>query len=116
MERNKVKNETRTGLVSSTPWLKSTGRSRTTFWRWRKAGFIKTVTIAGRLYLTQEQIETFERRAATGELTRLHSSNATEEERNGCGNMPKHLAAARGLTTADSEDKSTTSKGQKEGC
>lgn len=116
MEQIHVKENTHSGLVSSTPWLKSTGRSRTTLWRWRKASFIETVTIAGRLYLTKEQMDAFERRAIAGELTKFPRSGTRNNGKAGSGNMPQCLAVARGLASPSSVDTSSTPGELKEGC
>jgi hypothetical protein len=51
-------------------WLKAIGRSDTTGWRYVKAGWLHPVNIAGRLYLTPEDIERFQRRAVAGEFAR----------------------------------------------
>jgi len=40
-----------------------------TAWCWRKRGWLKTVIIAGRQYLTQEAIDEFHRRASAGEFS-----------------------------------------------
>jgi len=40
-----------------------------TAWRWRKRGWLKTVNIARRQYLTQEAIDEFQRRASAGEFS-----------------------------------------------
>ena len=45
-------------------------RSLTTLWRWRKLGWLRTVNIAGRQYVTNEALEEFNRRAAAGEFAR----------------------------------------------
>jgi hypothetical protein len=45
------------------------GISRTTFWRWRKSGWIKTIQIAGRSYITISELERFYQRAAQGEFS-----------------------------------------------
>jgi hypothetical protein len=76
-------------------WLADIGISRTTGWRWRKAGLISTVSITGRLYLLQEQIEEFARRAAAGEFA--EGLNSTNSPTGGFGRMPEHLARSRGL-------------------
>jgi len=44
------------------------GVTACTLWRWRKKGWLKTVNIAGRQYLTQEAIDEFHRRAVAGEF------------------------------------------------
>jgi hypothetical protein len=91
------KSVTQRTLVSFDSWLDEIGISRTTGWRWRKAGFIKTVCIAGRLYLLHEEIETFTRRALAGEFERDGQSSTDFNDSRGYGSMPQHLARARKL-------------------
>ncbi len=55
-------------LFSFDGWLQGRGLTRTTGFRYRKQGLIKTVNIFGRLYVTREQIVNFERRAISGEF------------------------------------------------
>jgi len=56
-------------IVRLQQWLANTG---VTAWRWRKKGWLKTVNIAGRQYLTQESIDEFTRRAVAGEFAQVH--------------------------------------------
>lgn len=49
-------------------WWKGLSISATTAWRWREAGWITTVNINGRNYVTKEAVEEFERRAKAGEF------------------------------------------------
>lgn len=55
-------------VVSLSRWLAGVGIASCTAWRWRKKGWLRTVNIAGRQYLTREAIEEFERRALAGEF------------------------------------------------
>ncbi len=58
------------GPVAVRRWIRDIGISPSTFWRWRQRGWIsEPVNIAGRLYLTIEQIDEFERRAKDGEFS-----------------------------------------------
>jgi predicted site-specific integrase-resolvase len=57
-----------TKLVSLSKWLSQIGVTSTTGWRWRKKGLLRTVNIYGRLYLSDEAIADFLRRAADGEF------------------------------------------------
>jgi predicted site-specific integrase-resolvase len=63
MERNNA-----TRLVSLNKWLSEIGVTSTTGWRWRKKGLLRTVNIYGRLYLSEETIADFLRRATAGEF------------------------------------------------
>ena len=56
-------------VVSLSRWLEQVGVTTCTAWRWRKKGWLKTVNIAGRQYLTQEAIDEFHRRASAGEFS-----------------------------------------------
>ena len=60
--------ETAGNLVSFDGWINSLDKTRTTGWRWRKDGLIKSVNIFGKLYITREEITKFERRALAGEF------------------------------------------------
>ena len=58
--------------MSLSKWTEEVGVTACTAWRWRKKGWLKTVNIAGRQYLTQEAIEEFHRRAVAGEFAHEH--------------------------------------------
>jgi len=57
-------------LVSFDDWINSLGKTRTTGWRWRKGGLIRTVNIFGKLYISREEIDCFEKRAIAGQFHR----------------------------------------------
>lgn len=59
-------------LVSLSRWLQQVGVTTCTAWRWRKKGWLKTVNIAGRQYLTQNAIDEFHRRASAGEFSQVN--------------------------------------------
>lgn len=61
-------------VISLTKWLEQVGVTPITAWRWRKKGWLQTINIAGRQYLTQEAINEFQRRAAAGEFAQLHKA------------------------------------------
>ncbi len=44
------------------------GITRTTAWRWRKEGALRTVNIYGRVYVPAKEVAEFNRRAAAGEF------------------------------------------------
>lgn len=54
-------------------WIAEVGINPSTAWHWRKRGWLKTVNIAGRLYLTAEQRAEFTRRASAGEFAQAPS-------------------------------------------
>jgi predicted site-specific integrase-resolvase len=60
-------------VISLSRWLEQVGVTTCTAWRWRKKGWLKTVNIAGRQYLTQEAIYEFHRRACAGEFAQVNN-------------------------------------------
>jgi len=61
-----------TDLVAYDSWLTSVPISPATGWRWRKRGWIPTVNICGRVYVSRAAIAEFERLAAAGEFASEH--------------------------------------------
>jgi predicted site-specific integrase-resolvase len=55
-------------LVSLNKWLEQMGVTSTTGWRWRRKGILRATNIYGRLYLDEEAIGDFHRRATAGEF------------------------------------------------
>jgi len=53
-------------------WLKDIDKTPVTGWRWRRLGWIQTVNICGRLYVSRDEIKRFEQRAAAGEFAAIH--------------------------------------------
>jgi predicted site-specific integrase-resolvase len=66
-------------VISLQKWMEDVGVTACTVWRWRKKGWLTTVNIAGRQYLTQEEIEVFHRRAVAGEFAQYHKSPMRKE-------------------------------------
>lgn len=66
-------------VVSLSRWLEQVGVTPCTAWRWRKKGWLKTVNIAGRQYLTQEAIEEFHPRASAGEFSQASNVPGLKE-------------------------------------
>jgi hypothetical protein len=60
-------------IISLNSWREQVGVTACTVWRWRKKGWLKTVNICGRLYLTQEAINEFNERAQLGEFSQIHN-------------------------------------------
>jgi hypothetical protein len=50
-------------------FIRQSGLSPATCWRYRKKGWLQTVVIAGRHYVTREAIARFNERAAAGEFS-----------------------------------------------
>lgn len=61
-------------VVSLNRWLAQVGVTPLTAWRWRKRGWLKTVNIAGRQYLTQAAVAEFQQRAVAGEFAQAHKT------------------------------------------
>jgi hypothetical protein len=59
-------------LQAVSAWCRRIGRSHVTVWRWKANGWITTVNIAGRPYITRETILKFKRRAMAGEFAKQH--------------------------------------------
>ena len=54
--------------ISLDAFGRESGLSPSTLWRYRRAGWLKTITISGRHYITREGIAEFNSRAAAGEF------------------------------------------------
>ena len=54
--------------VALDKWIADVGINPSTAWQWRKRGWLKTVNIAGRHYLTAAQRVEFVSRAEAGEF------------------------------------------------
>ena len=61
-------------LISLTVFAAQAGISPITLWRWRKLGWLVTLNIAGRQYLSKESLAEFKRRAAAGEFAQDHKA------------------------------------------
>jgi hypothetical protein len=70
-------------VVSLSRWLKQVGVTTCTAWRWRKRGWLKTIKIAGRQYLTQEAIDEFHQRASAGEFSQVNNVPTRMEAEHG---------------------------------
>lgn len=66
-------------VISLSKWLEQVGVTPCTGWRWRKRGWLKTINIAGRQYLTQEAIHEFHRRATGGEFAQHHKTPSRKD-------------------------------------
>ena len=60
-------------MISLSAWTEQVGVTACTAWRWRKKGWLKTVNICGRQYLTRQAIEDFLARAERGEFAQEHT-------------------------------------------
>jgi hypothetical protein len=62
----------RAGILALSKFGREAGVDSVTLWRWRKRGWLETVNIAGRRYVTSDGLAEFQRRAAAGEFAQLH--------------------------------------------
>jgi hypothetical protein len=67
-------NQAASNLLAFDRWLKDIDRTPATGWRWRKLGWIKTINVCGRLYVSRDEINRFETRAAAGEFSKIHAT------------------------------------------
>jgi predicted site-specific integrase-resolvase len=79
VQQNCINSNVTGAVISLSKWLAQVGVTPITAWRWRKKGWLQTINIAGRLYLTQEGIEEFHRRAVAGEFAQEHTVPARKE-------------------------------------
>jgi hypothetical protein len=71
---NKINSVPAAAVISLHKWMEQIGVTACTVWRWRKKGWLQTVNIAGRQYLTQAAMDEFHRRAVAGEFAQLHKA------------------------------------------
>jgi predicted site-specific integrase-resolvase len=74
-----IATSSKSAVISLNKWLGQVGVKPLTAWRWRRKGWLKTVNIAGRVYLTQGAIEEFHRRAVAGEFAKEHKVPSRKE-------------------------------------
>jgi hypothetical protein len=72
MLKDKTHSTPGAAVISLSKWMQAVGITACTVWRWRKKGWLQTINIAGRQYLTQEAIDRFQRRAVSGEFAQVH--------------------------------------------
>ena len=67
------------GITSLSVYRRQLGVSKTTLWRYRRNGWLKTINVLGKLYITRESIAKFEAMMRSGELAK---------EPHGCAALP----------------------------
>jgi len=70
-----MNNHARPSIDSEPPlaldkFIEQSGLSAVTVWRYRRAGWLNTLNICGRHYLTRSEIARFNERAAAGEFAK----------------------------------------------
>lgn len=61
-------------LIALDHWREQIGKTSPTIWRWRKRGWLQVTNIAGRLYLSRDEIRRFEARVLAGEFSQPHKT------------------------------------------
>lgn len=79
MQEDCINSKVAGAVISLNRWVAQVGVTPLTAWRWRRKGWLKTVNIAGRQYLTQEAIDEFQRRAVAGEFAQVHKVPSRKE-------------------------------------
>jgi hypothetical protein len=97
-------------LVPFNSFLKSNGRSASCGWRWRQQGWITTVNIAGRLYVSQDEVDRFQQRAAAGEFSKA-SRTAVFVYDDPLGSLLKSRPTAEGLSEGNNSSTSEVGHG-----
>ncbi len=69
-----AKQDTVAPLKSLNKFAAELGKTPVTLWRWRQRGWLKTINIAGRQYVTAEAIREFLARAESGEFAQQHTA------------------------------------------
>lgn len=68
MHKHDVADQHRPAFVALSKWTREVGISSATVWRWAKRGVIHPITIAGKRYLTGDDLQQFYARAKAGEF------------------------------------------------
>ncbi len=55
-------------------FIEESGLSHVTCWRYRRKGWLRTLNIAGKVFLTRSAVREFNERAANGEFARVVKS------------------------------------------
>jgi hypothetical protein len=70
-------------VISIPKFCHETGISPVTAWRMRQKGWLQTVNICGRQYVTAESLQDFKRRAVSGEFAKQHKVPAAPNAKGG---------------------------------
>ena len=70
MNAETIQPEAVAGITSASFYRRQLGVSKTTFWRFRRNGWLKTINVLGKLYITREAIAEFEAMMCSGELAK----------------------------------------------
>ena len=71
-EPNGIVGEPASPIILFDKFLESLGVTSSTGWRWRKSNWLKTLNIAGRVYIARSEIDRFQNRASAGEFAKPH--------------------------------------------
>ncbi len=70
-------------------WRRKVGISQVTAWRWAKRGWLRTINVAGRPYITPQAAQDFACRAEAGEFAKPPSGAAAAHKTRSMGNVLK---------------------------
>jgi hypothetical protein len=70
MSEHIISDKPASNLLVYDRWLQEIGRTPASGWRYRRRRWISTINIAGRLYVTRDEVARFEARAAAGEFSK----------------------------------------------
>jgi predicted site-specific integrase-resolvase len=82
VQTNEIAVNANAPLVALRKWVRELGISDTTAWRWTRAGLIHPINVAGKLYLSAEDIHAFASRAKAGEFARPPAGCARKSPQN----------------------------------
>jgi hypothetical protein len=60
--------------IALSRWMEQVGVTTTTTWRWRRKGWLKTINICGRQYVTPAAMREFLERAERGDFAQVHKA------------------------------------------
>jgi hypothetical protein len=63
-------NHVKSNLLALDAYRRELGRSKATIWRYRQKGWLTTVNVLGRLYVSREAVAAFERLINSGDLAK----------------------------------------------
>ena len=68
------------GLRPLSRFALEVGKTTCTLWRWRKQGWLETINVAGKIYVSDAAVERFKTRASAGEFAKTPVVPARHKE------------------------------------
>ena len=96
------------GITSASVYRRQLGVSKTTMWRYRRNGWLKTINVLGKLYVTRESIAEFEAMMCSGKLAKqtrgaisaIEKSQKSNEDKRRRYKRDRSLIAATHMTSS----------------